>query len=133
MLLLNFSHPLTPEHIQQVEHELGGQISAVATIPTHFDVDRTFIEQVKELADQAGLSITEWQTRQILVNPPAYSVIAVTLLAELHGRMGYFPRVIRMKPNEDDQAPFQVAEIIDLRKVRDKARVRGSGGKPHAG
>ena len=133
MLLLNFSHPLTPEHIQHVEREIASQISAVLTIPTHFDIDRSFIEQVKDIADQAGLTTDEWQTRQILVNPPAYAIIAITLLAELHGRMGYFPRVIRMKPQEGNQAPFQVAEIIDLRSVRDKARARSAGGRAHGG
>jgi hypothetical protein len=46
-------------------------------------------------------------------------VIAATLLAELHGRMGYFPTILRLKPIPNSTPPqFQVAEVINLQAVR---------------
>ncbi len=53
---------------------------------------------------------------------------SVTLLAELHGRMGYFPPCIRMRPvvGPDGQRivppRFEVAEILNLQAIRDEAR-----------
>jgi hypothetical protein len=54
---------------------------------------------------------------------PSLSIIAATLLAELHGRMGYFPTVVRMRPVAGSTPPrFEVAEIVNLQDVRDEAR-----------
>jgi hypothetical protein len=49
----------------------------------------------------------------------------VTLLAELHGRMGHFPAVLRLRPVPDSNPPqFEVAEVINLQEVRDETRKR---------
>ena len=46
-------------------------------------------------------------------------------LAELHGRMGYFPASGRRRPLAGSLPPrFEVAEIINLQAVRDQARLR---------
>ena len=59
-------------------------------------------------------------TLPLLINPPALNVIAVTLLAELHGGMDYFPAVGRLRPLDGTLPPrFEVAEIINLQAVRD--------------
>jgi len=48
---------------------------------------------------------------------------AVTLLAYLHGLMGYFPAVIRLRPVEGSTPPqYEVAEVINLQAVREEAR-----------
>ena len=45
------------------------------------------------------------------------------VIAELHGRCGYFPAVLRLKPVPATTPPrFAVAEIINLQIVRDAAR-----------
>jgi len=76
-----------------------------------------------DLVDQSGLSLAEWQTLSLLINPPALNFSAVTLLAELHGRCGYFPAHLRMRPVQGALPPrYEVAEIVDLRAVRDEAR-----------
>jgi len=47
------------------------------------------------------------------------------LLAELHGRMGYFPPIVRLRPVPNALPPrFEVAEIINLQAVREAARTR---------
>ncbi len=123
MLIINFSHPLTVEQRQQIEAMADQTIARAIDAPPQFDHARPFAEQVSALLDGIGLTPTEWQTAQILINPPALNAIAVTLLAELHGRMGYFPPVLRLRPVEGALPPrFEVAEIINLQAVRDKAR-----------
>jgi hypothetical protein len=123
MLLLNFSHPLTADHLAQLEALAGQPVARVLDAPAQFDVAASFVTQVVALVDGIGLSPAEWQTSPILVNPPALNVIAVTLLAELHGRMGYFPPVVRLRIVEGSLPPqFEAAEIINLQAVRDQAR-----------
>ncbi|MFN7037750.1 MAG: CRISPR-associated protein Csx15, partial [Bellilinea sp.] len=90
ILLLNFSHPLTPEQIRQVE-ALAGQPVEVLDIPVHFDNNQPFLLQLEALMERISLSPAEWQSRPILINPPSLNFITALLLAELHGRMGYFP------------------------------------------
>ncbi|MEW6717607.1 MAG: CRISPR-associated protein Csx15 [Chloroflexota bacterium] len=123
MLFLNFSHPLTDAQRARIEALTGGQISEVRDIPAQFDNAQSFGEQIRALVDEIGLTTEEWQTRPILVNPPAYNFAALTLLAELHGRMGYFPAIVRIRPVAETTPPrYEVAEIINLQAVRDIAR-----------
>ena len=128
MILLNFAHPLTEEHLAQIERLTGQKPGRVIVISSQIDPQRPLAPQIVAMADAAGLSPEEWQTAPILVNPPALNFSAVTLLAELHGRMGYFPPVLRMRPvvGPDGQRvvppQFEVAEIINLQAVRDAAR-----------
>ncbi len=125
MFLLNFSHPLTPEHLAQVQALTGQPVERVIDVPTQFDPARPFAEQVRALVDSAGLTSAEWQTLPLLINPPSLNAIAVALLAELHGRMGYFPTVIRLRPVAASTPPrFEVAELINLQAVRDRARLQ---------
>jgi len=125
MLLLNFSHPLTPEQLQRIGELSGQQVERVMDIPTQFDHEQPFAQQVRELVDGIGLGAEQWQTTPLLVNPPALNAIAVTLLAELHGRIGHFPAVLRLRPvAESIPLRYEVAEVIDLQVVRDEARGR---------
>ncbi|MFN3762454.1 MAG: CRISPR-associated protein Csx15 [Anaerolineae bacterium] len=125
MLVLNFSHPLTSEHLAQLEALTGRPVERVVEIPTHLDTERPFGPQVVGLADRAGLSPSEWQTLPILVVPPALNFAAVLLMAELHGRMGYFPPCVRMRPVEGALPPrYEVAEVMNLQAQREAARAR---------
>ncbi|MGC8825678.1 MAG: CRISPR-associated protein Csx15 [Anaerolineae bacterium] len=125
MILLNFTHPLSQSQLQQLQSAVGEQIERTIYVPVQFEHDRSFVEQVRELADAAGLSPEEWQSVPILLIPPALNFIAVTLLAELHGRMGYFPPIVRLRPVHETLPPcYEVAEIINLQAVRDAARTR---------
>lgn len=124
MIVVNFSHPLTNEHLAQLEALAGQPVAQVIDRPAQFDLEQPFAAQVAALADAVGLSAAEWQTMPLVINPPSLSAIAVTLLAELHGRMGYFPPIIRLRPIADSIPPrFEVAEIVNLRFVRDEARI----------
>lgn len=125
IIILNFSHPLTPIHLEQIIGLTGLEVERVIDLKTHFDQAQPFVPQVRALVDSVGISSEEWQTRRLLVNPPSLSAIAVTVFAELHGRMGYFPAILRLKPIPNSTPPqFEVAEVINLQTVREDARKR---------
>jgi hypothetical protein len=125
MILVNFSHPLTAAQLASLERLLGQPLQRVVEVKTHFDHTFSFADQVRPLVDQIGLSPQDWQTTPLLLNPPTLHVIACALLAELHGRMGYFPPVLRLRPVAGSTPPsFEVAEILNLQAVRDAARGR---------
>ena len=122
MILLNFAHPIPSAQRTQIEALIGQPLNEERHHPAQFDHGRSFPEQVRELAQAVGLTPEQWQSEAILVNPPTLSILAVILLAELHGRMGYFPAVLRLKPVEGPLTQFEVAEIVNLEQVRSQAR-----------
>jgi len=123
MLILNFAHPLTDEQLARIKELTGQEIERIIVINSHIDPQQPLAPQIIAMADAAGLTSEEWQTLPILINPPSLNFSAVALIAELHGRMGYFPPCVRMRPVEGAvPLQFEVAEIIDLQAVRDRAR-----------
>jgi hypothetical protein len=125
MILLNFAHPFIPDHLQQIETLSGQRVERVVEVHSQIDPQQPVVPQVTALADECGLSPAEWQTLPLLVNPPSLNFVAVALLAELHGRCGYFPAHLRLRPVQGSMAPqYEVAEVLDLQAVRDEARGR---------
>ena len=125
VVLVNFTHPLTPEQLATVERLLGAKLARVLDVPTQFDPAAPFAEQARALVDAAGLSGAEWQALPLIVNPPALAVIAAAVLAEIHGRRGHFPTVLRLRRNGTGPlATLEVAELIDLQTIREHARAR---------
>ncbi len=123
MNLLNFTHPLSPAHLQAIGLLASREVERVIDRSAHFDHGVPFAGQVRELLDGVGLTPAEWQGTPLVVNLPSLSAIAGPLLAELHGRMGYFPSILRMRPIRDALPPaFEVAEILNLQCLRDQAR-----------
>ena len=125
MILLNFSHPFTIEQLQELEKLTGSKIDRVVEIDAQIDPRQPIAPQVAALADRVGLTPEEWQAAPLLGNPPSLNLSAVTLLAELHGRCGYFPAVVRLRSVPAAVPPrFEVAEIVNLQAVREEARLR---------
>ena len=125
MLIINFSHPLTDAQVARIGELAGRVVEGVMHFPTQFDHGRPFADQVRELLDGVGLSADTWQTTPLIVNLPSFALITAALLAELHGRSGYFPTVVRLRPVAGSTPPqFEVAELVNLQHVRDTARTR---------
>ena len=123
MILLNYSHPLTPAQLAQFETLAEKKFERGVEIHSQIDAQQPLAPQVLALADKAELTPLEWQSAPILVNPPSLNFVAVVLLAELHGRCGDFPAMLRMRPVPNSLPPqFEAAEIINLQTVRDAAR-----------
>lgn len=129
MIVLNFAHPLPEAQLRRIEELAGEPVERVLEVPVQFDQAQPFEPQAQALVDSIPLDLETWQTASILVNPPSLNFIAVLVLAELHGRMGYFPAHLRTRPVEGALPPrYEVAEILNLQAVRDRARARRAGG-----
>jgi hypothetical protein len=124
MLILNFTHPLTDKQKAQIEALAGAAIDEVRTIRVQINQEEPLAPQVTALIDDSQLSPEEWQTRELLINPPGYAPAAFVLLAELHGRIGHFPALIRLRPTPGSLPSFEVAELLNLQVLRDAARSR---------
>lgn len=125
MILLNYSHPLAPAQLAQAEALAGKKIARVVEAHSQIDPQQPLAPQVIALAAETGLTPLEWQSEELLINPPSLNFVAVALLAEVHGRCGYFPAMLRMRPVPNSTPPrYEAAEIINLQTLRDAARKR---------
>ena len=124
MLLLNYAHPLTSEQLEQATTLLGKPLE-LRFIATQADRARPISEVALALAEASGLTPEEWQTQPLLLNPPALAPLALALIAELHGRCGYFPPILNIRPVPDAlPIRYEVAEIVNLNALRDAARTQ---------
>jgi peptidoglycan hydrolase-like protein with peptidoglycan-binding domain len=125
MKVLNFSHPLNEKQHRQIVQILGEEPESIRTVKVHFDVTTDFTPQVVQLVDDLGITPEEWQTQTWLIALPSLNYAAGVLLAELHGRMGHFPAILRLRsvPNAV-VTEYEVAEIINLEAVRQAAQPR---------
>ncbi|PJF24968.1 MAG: hypothetical protein CUN53_15155 [Phototrophicales bacterium] len=104
---------------------MGSPPERVQEVHVQFDVQQPFIDQTVRLVDEVGISAQDWQTGGFLIILPSLNYIAALLLAELHGRMGHFPAIVRMKTVSNALVTeYEVAEIINLETVRQEARSR---------
>ena len=123
IILINFTHPLTKKNLSQIQQLIDFPIKEVIEVKTQLDEDAPFDKQIDDLVDQVGFSSEQWQTGKLLVHLPGFAPAAAALLAELHGRIGHFPAILRLRsvagttPRE-----FELAEIINLQSTRDAAR-----------
>ena len=125
MLILNFTHPLTSEQRAQIEALAHTSIEEVRTIPVHIEQAEPLEPQITAIVNAVGLSSEEWQTRPLLINPPGYAPAAFVLLAEIHGRSGHFPALIRLRPVPGSTPTiYEVAELVNLQTIREEARRR---------
>lgn len=125
LLVLNFSHPITAEQQAEIARLAGQPVERVIEVPVQLDHQAPFAPQIVALADATGLTSGEWQTLSLVVNLPGLAVVAGALLAELHGRMGYFPTVLHLRPrNAGGVTVFEVAGLENLQALREAARTR---------
>ncbi len=123
MHLLNFAHPITDEQRQKAETLLEMKIDTVHNIKVQVETSRPLAPQVLSMVDSIDLSPEQWQGEKLVINPPSLNYITAVLLAELHGRMGYFPPCVRLRPVPGATPPrFEVAEILNLQHLRENAR-----------
>jgi hypothetical protein len=122
MTVLNFTHPLTDTQQLRLE-ELAGRAARVVEVPTQLDNTKAFVEQVETLLAGVPLSAEGWQTEPLALVLPGHSAIAAVVLAAVHGRCGYFPAIVRLRPVAGATVPqFEVAELIPLQSVREAQR-----------
>ncbi|MBV9712747.1 MAG: hypothetical protein JO011_17730 [Ktedonobacteraceae bacterium] len=123
MLVLNFTHPLTTEQCAQIEALAQETIAEVRTIYVQVNHTEPLGPQITGIINNVGLSCEEWQTQPLLINPPGYAQAAFVLLAEIHGRIGHFPTVVRLRPKFGPITTYEVVELLNLQTVREASRV----------
>lgn len=125
MHILNFAHPLTSRQVDQISALVGSMPEEVRDVRVQFDLEQSFSQQVIRLLDDLGISTQQWQTGGWLIVLPSLNYGAAVLLAELHGRMGHFPAILRLRPVAGALVTeYDVAEIINLEAIRADARTR---------
>ncbi len=123
-IILNFSHKLTDAQLKQIDDLYFSKVERALDIPFQIDLTAPIAEQVREILDGIPLIPEKWENSLFLVNLPGLAVGACVLLAELHGRIGRFPDIIVIRP---ENGHFVVAEIVNLLQVRNDARARRFG------
>ena len=125
MIIVNFAHPITPLQNEQIESLAGQPVEQIIEVNSQVDISQPLAPQITQMIDSVGLTSMQWQTEPILINPPSLNYSALLVLVDLHGRMGYFPPIVRIRPVSQALPPrFEVAEIIDLQALRDGSRQR---------
>ncbi|MEZ4622946.1 MAG: CRISPR-associated protein Csx15 [Caldilineaceae bacterium] len=125
MLLLNFTHPLSPAQFDHLTALTGQAVERTLGEMVQFDAQAPLAGQMQAIIDRLALDSTTWQTTPIVVNLPGHNVAAAAMLAELHGRMGHFPAVVRVRPIADSAVTqYEIAEVINLQAMRERARTQ---------
>jgi len=125
MHILNFAHPLTSYQVDQIALLAGSVPERVQDVRVQFDLEQAFSQQVVRLLENLGISAQQWQSGGWLIVLPSLNYGAAVLLAELHGRMGHFPAILRLRPVAGALVTeYDVAEIINLEAIRAEARTR---------
>ncbi|MDZ4771098.1 MAG: CRISPR-associated protein Csx15 [Chloroflexota bacterium] len=125
MHILNFAHPLTPRQIDQLTALVGSAPERIQDVRVQLDLQQPFPPQIVRLLDDLGITPSDWQSGGWLIVLPSLNYGASVLLAELHGRMGHFPAILRLRPVVGAVVTeYDAAEIINLEAVRAEARMR---------
>ena len=124
MLLINFSHPIDTTQQASIETLIGDTVTIV-DIFTQLDRTKDFTTQIEALVDAVGLAPLDWYTTPMLINPPGLAMVMAGLLAEIHGRAGYFVPVILLRPISGVVPPrFEPYEVVNLNAICEAARQR---------
>jgi len=127
--VLNFGHPLSDGAQAVLEEYLQGPVQTVR-MPFELDLDRpTGIQVTTRVNEMAmllrGAAARLDGTAPVVVVLPGITEGAAALLAELHGRLGAFPRVVRLRRRADGTwLPDAAEPLLDLEKLRNEARGR---------
>ena len=124
-LILNFSgHPVSPGQQQAIEKQMQWTSSSVVDVRLgNVPEDNTFEAAITKAIDRTELSPEEWQTTPIVAVPAGYPAVWSVILASLHGRLGHFPDVARLRPTPPGSGEkYEVAEILNLREHRHASR-----------
>jgi hypothetical protein len=124
-LILNFSgHPVTAGQQQAIEKLMHWSASGLVDVRLgNVPEDNNFVPFITKAIESAGLLPEDWQTTTFVTVPAGYPAAWSVILAELHGRLGYFPDVVRLRPTRSGASEkYEVAEIISLRQLRHESR-----------
>lgn len=129
MFVLNFSHPFSEAQIDQLGELVNYQGFEIETFRVQIDFNRSLVEQAIEIVDSVDWTPDDWQHNEFLVRPSSVDAATLAIMAEIHGRCGYFPPIVTMRRGATMPPTFDVWEVVDLQRVRNAARTLRSGGE----
>lgn len=126
--IINFSgHPLSKEVVETLEQD-G---CTVETVSVGLYLKESVADQIKKLVDNVR-SIPLDGSVPFAITLPGLSESTAFLLSELHGRCGFFPKILQIRKGK--LGPFEISNlvfpeslepgVVDLERVRLKARGR---------
>jgi hypothetical protein len=123
MIVINYSHPLTEMQLTQLDELIGQEEVQLIETSVKYDDEIRFEVQTSMMLESLGLTSEKWQSSSLLLILPGYAPASACILAEIHGRLGYFPSLVRMRRlTHPNPLQFEIAEIINLQGIRDRAR-----------
>ena len=120
--IINFAHPLTESQLAQISMLTGRNVSTVINSPVQLDLNSDVVAQTRSAVDAVPLNPEQWQNEPFVVNLPGLSSAAAIVIADIHGRCGYFPSICQIRRTNGDLPEFEVSQIIALQSVREDAR-----------
>lgn len=122
-VLLNFGHPLHASVVASLSP------ATEVRVPFNLEMDGVLGtgDQVVEIVNEAARRVAEKGGRldgtvPVVVGLPGVTEGAALVLTELHGRLGYFPRVLQLR--KVDNGTFRLRGLLDLERLRLEARGR---------
>jgi|GEM_PF-213913 len=123
-LILNCSgHPVHPAQKSAIEKLMHWQDAEVLDVELgNVPEDRHFVPSIEKAIDRLGLTSKEWE-QPIVVIPAGYPPACSAIQSILHGRLGHFPDVVRLRRVDPvDGVRYEVAEIMSLQQLRHDSR-----------
>lgn len=123
-LILNCSgHPVHPAQKSAIEKLMNWQDAEVLDVPLgNVAEDLDFIPSIEKAIDRLDLTSKEWEQPMVVI-PAGYAPIWSVLQPILHGRLGHFPDVVRLRPCDPlSGKKYEVAEIMRLQQLRHESR-----------
>jgi len=124
-LILNFSgHPVLAGHQQEIQRLMKWPTSEVIDVALgNVPEDNKFVSAIEKAVNTVDLTSEEWQKIPMVVIPAGYTPVWSVVQAVLHGRLGHFPEIVRLRPAPAHSSEkFEVAEIMNLHEVRHHSR-----------
>lgn len=124
MIFISFSdHIREDTHKTAIEAFVGRTIEEFIHTERSFDTEKSFVPQVSEWLNSIDFEGLAVRKKPIVVFLPSLNYIAAILLAQMHGRIGSFPSILRVKSvDRSGVRVYEIAEVINLNEVRDQAR-----------
>lgn len=123
-MILNCSgHPVHSAQKSAIEHLMHWQEAEVLDVPLgNVPEDEHFIPAIEKAIDRLDLTTKEWEQPMVVI-PAGYAPIWSVLQSILHGRLGHFPDVVRLRPCDPlTGQKYEVAEIMPLQQLRHESR-----------
>lgn len=131
VLVLNFSHPITEVQKGEIAKLVGVELTDIEfreglSRQYAYTTADELVAAVRDQVNAAKVSAADWQSTRVFVNLPALSAGAMIALAEMHGRMGYFPSALRIEKVGDS---FSFTEVVELDSLRLKSLAVAKSGQ----